>query len=159
MDLRSTLHALIRIPGTLQLANVNDLADVIRIVGADIAYGACPFGDLLVISCFYKLLKVAHDLVELFDDVGPLFLIEPVEGFFIVSVEVVVLDSAKGYSDCAGSRTASGRRVALKSECLWEGCQFACSAVKVFDGRIDRNEPFGFVVSGTQLVVARGSAL
>ena len=111
----------------MQLANVNDLADVIRIVGAEIADGVRPFGELLVISCFHKLLKIGHDLVELLDDVGPLFLVEPVEGFLVVGGEVVVLDPAKCYSDCADSRTANGRRVALQSDCL---CEAASSPVR-----------------------------
>jgi hypothetical protein len=54
----STLHALVRIPGTLQLAHVHDLADVIRVVGAEIANGVRPSGELLVVSGFHKFLNV-----------------------------------------------------------------------------------------------------
>jgi hypothetical protein len=75
----------------LQLAHVHDLSDVIRVVGAEVANGVRPFGELLVVSRFHKFFKVGHDLVELVDDVGPLLVVELVEGFLVVAVKLVIL--------------------------------------------------------------------
>jgi hypothetical protein len=90
-----TLHALIRIPGTLQLAHVDDLADVVRVVVAEIANGIRPFSELLVVSRFHEFLKAGHDLVELIDDVGPLLVVELVEGFLVVAGEVLIFHASK----------------------------------------------------------------
>lgn len=91
----STLHALVRIPGTLQLAHVHDLAGVICVVGAEVANRVRPSGELLIVSRFHKSLKVGHDLVELMDDVDPLPVVESVEGFLVVSGKVVILNASK----------------------------------------------------------------
>ncbi len=91
----STLHALVRIPATLQLAHVHDLADVIRVVGADVANRVRPFGELLVVSRFHKFLEAGHDLVKLIDDVGPLLAVELVKRFLVVPGKLVILDALK----------------------------------------------------------------
>jgi len=93
--LGSALDALVRIPGTLQLAHVHDLADMIPVVGAEIANGVRPFGELLVVSRFHNFLEVSHDLVELIDDVGPLLVVKLVEGFLVVAGELFILDASK----------------------------------------------------------------
>ena len=79
----------------MQFAHVHDLPDVIRVVGAEIADDVRPFRELLVVSRFHKFLKVGHDLVELLDDVGPLLVIELVEGFLVVASKLVILDAFK----------------------------------------------------------------
>ena len=46
------LHAFVRIPRALHLAHVDDLADVVGVVGADIGDGGCQHGQLLVVGGF-----------------------------------------------------------------------------------------------------------
>jgi hypothetical protein len=58
-------------------------------VGAEIANSVRPFGELLVVSCFHKFLKVGHHLAKLIDDVGPLLVIE-LEGFLVVAGKLLI---------------------------------------------------------------------
>jgi hypothetical protein len=47
---KALLHALVGIPRALQLADVDDLADVVGVVGADVADGWRQHGQLLIIG-------------------------------------------------------------------------------------------------------------
>jgi hypothetical protein len=58
-------------------------------VGAEIADGVRPLGELLVVSRFHEFLEIGHDFVELMDDVGPLLAVEPVECFRVVAGELL----------------------------------------------------------------------
>jgi hypothetical protein len=81
----SLLHAFIRSPRALQLAHVDDLSDMIGIVGADISDGGRPLCQLLVVGGFDKFLEVGHHLVELGDGVFPLLVVEFHEGLVVVA--------------------------------------------------------------------------
>ena len=87
-DLLRLLDAFAWIPGALFLTDVDDLTDVIGIVCADMGDGRSPLGELLVIGRFDGFFPVGENLVELLDSGVPLFGVEAVEGFVVVTAEL-----------------------------------------------------------------------
>ena len=71
----------------MQLANVDDLAEVVGVVGADVRDPGGPFGDFGVVGGFHGLLPVGHYFVQLLHGDGPAFGVETVEGFVVVATE------------------------------------------------------------------------
>src|SRR5579864_334690 len=82
------LDALGGIPRSLQFANVEDLSDVVSVMGADVADGGGDLGEFLVVGGLDQLFEIGHDLVELLDRVGPLLVVELGEGLVIVAGEL-----------------------------------------------------------------------
>src|SRR5580704_653407 len=64
-------HAVIRIPGALQLADVEDLSGVVGVVGADVGNGRGDFGERCVVGVLDKLLERDHDGIKVVNGPGP----------------------------------------------------------------------------------------
>jgi len=82
------LDAFFWIPGALEATNVDDLSDVIGVVGTDVGDGGGNFLDRFVVGRFYKLFNFLHHFVELLDGVIPLLGVEGGEGFVVVAAEL-----------------------------------------------------------------------
>src|SRR5215467_9343437 len=87
-DRRLLLDALFGVPGALQAADVDDLSDVVGVVGADVGDGGGDFIDRFVVGGFDELFNLGHDFVELLDGVVPLLGVEGGEGFVVVAAEL-----------------------------------------------------------------------
>src|SRR5580704_16994334 len=72
------------VPDALELANIDDLARVVGVVGTNARYRGRPQLKLLVVSGLDSFLPFGEDFVELLDDVGPLGGVEVVEGLVVV---------------------------------------------------------------------------
>ena len=77
------LDAFLGVPGALQLAHVEDLAGVIRIVGADVGEDVCLFGEGGVVGVLEEVFEIGQDGVEVVDGLVPGGGVEAVEGFFV----------------------------------------------------------------------------
>jgi hypothetical protein len=71
------------IPGALLTADVDDLADVVGIVGADQGYRLRGFFQLGFVGGLYPFFDLVHPLVELVHEVVPGFGVELVEGLVV----------------------------------------------------------------------------
>ena len=68
-------------------ANVDDLADVIRVVRADVRKHLGGLFQFCFIGGFHPFFELTHDLIELLDDFVPFLGIELVEGFVVITAE------------------------------------------------------------------------
>ena len=82
------MHSLARVPRSLQLSRVEDLADMIRIVRSNVCYKRGLFRQLLIIGILYRLFPVAQNLIQLFNEIIPLSGIEIVECLIVISIEI-----------------------------------------------------------------------
>jgi hypothetical protein len=73
--------AYVGIPGALRAAYVDDLADMVAVVGADGADRLRRFFQLGFVGSFHPLFDVSHDLIELLHGIVPGLGVELIEGF------------------------------------------------------------------------------
>ena len=96
------MDALVRIPGALLSADVNNLPEVVGGVRADVGNERGVLLQRGFIRRLHGLLPIRHHLVEFLHRCGPLFGVETVESFFVVErppghrVNVIIAQSAYG---------------------------------------------------------------
>jgi hypothetical protein len=88
---RRLVHAVFGIPGALFFADVDDLADVVGVVGADVREGLGGLFQLGIVGGFHPLFEFVHHVIELLHDAIPRLAVKFVEGLFIVAAECVRL--------------------------------------------------------------------
>lgn len=145
------LHAVGGIPDALEFADVDDLADVVGVVSADVSDERSVFLELGVIGGLDGLLPVGEDSVEAVDGLLPGFGVKIVEGFIVVAVvfgRLLAFEAGKRFgipekkmiSELADRVIAAliGPRGLLGS--------------KARDGEADGDEPVLFVMGGAKLL-------
>src|SRR5581483_6935965 len=146
-----SFDALLGIPGALQLAHENDLADVISIVCADMRNLRGELLQGLVVGSFHELLQVGHHLVELPGGLAPLFGVEVIEGLVVVAVEFGL-----GFAGELG-QLATVPEEQMISELPDRVIAAGVLPVRLIggepcQGHIDRHEPILLVMRGPQLL-------
>src|SRR5579872_1971746 len=155
------LHALIRVPRAFQLAYVDDLADVVRVVGADVPDRRRPLGQLIVAGALHQLFQVRHHLVELLDGIGPLLVVELHKSFVIVAAEVFQLLSLQALEVAAVPEEQMIRKLPGRVTAAG-GLPRGLLGSKSVNGGADGNEPLRLIVSSVQFVekkAAQGGGL
>jgi hypothetical protein len=139
------------VPDALELANIDDLARVVGVVGTNASYRGGPQLKLLVVSGLDSFLPFGEDFVELLDDVGPLGGVEVVEGLVVVAAEfgwLLALEAGQRFTvpeeEMIGELAYGVVAGAGGPLCLFGG--------KAFDGNVDGDEPVLLGVGGAELV-------
>ena len=88
-------HTLVWVPDTLLLPDIQNLADVVRVMGSDVSDERCIRRELFVIGIVDGFLPVGENLIQLFDQIGLLVGRELVEGLVIVAVKFWILLASK----------------------------------------------------------------
>src|SRR5581483_8096708 len=86
-----SFHSVFWIPGALFFAHVNDLANVVSVMRADVRKQLGIFLELGFVSRFNPLLQIAEDFIELLHYVIPALLVEIIERVVVVAAEFVRL--------------------------------------------------------------------
>jgi hypothetical protein len=144
------LHAVFGVPRTLEPPDVDDLADVVGVVGADVGDGRGVLLDRFVVGSLDELFQFEQHFVELLHSFGPLLCVEGVEGFVVVAVE---LGRRFAFKFGEGLGVPEQEVVGELSDGM---IAFAVGPIGLIggescDGYIRRDEPVFIVVSGLKL--------
>jgi hypothetical protein len=146
---KDLVHAVLGVPGALLFADVNNLADVVGVVGADVREDLGGFFQLGFVGGLHPFFEFAHDFVKLLYGFIPSLAVKFVEGFVIIAAELFDFFSLE-----VGEITPIPKHQVVGQ--LANGViSFAVGPVgllggQAFDGGIGGHEPFGVGVRGTQ---------
>jgi hypothetical protein len=150
-DYAGLFDAFARIPGALEFADIENLADVVGVVGADVGDERGVGGELLIVGGFDGFFPVGENLIEFFDEVVPLGIVEVVKGVVVVAAE--------------GDQLLAGE--ALEGACIPEpemvgelangvgaggGSPFGLVGGETGDGDIGGDEPVFLIVRAVELL-------
>ena len=135
----------------MKAADVDDLADVVGVVGADVGDRRRVLFDRLVVGGFYEFFQVLHYFIELLDGVVPLLGVEGGEGFVVVAAELGRSDAFEFVQDLG---VPEDEVVGKLSDGV---VAFAVGPVGLvggesFDGYVAGDEPVFIIVRGFELL-------